>query len=132
MIQTLKLTAKNAVEALKNAGAEKAQSIVTYTVTHEFNVDGGEFSLFRTLFDKSLKMSAITGGKRGTVAQNRYDDATIRESAKACLEAAEASMPAPWRTFAITASRWAIIATSSECSERLSVRAFLIRAQRSM
>ena len=51
MIQTLKLTAKNAVEALKNAGAEKAQSIVTYTVTHEFNVDGGEFSLFRTLFD---------------------------------------------------------------------------------
>ena len=93
MIDTLKLTAKNAVEALKNAGAEKAQSIVTYTVTHEFNVDGGEFSLFRTLFDKSLKMSAITGGKRGTVAQNRYDDATIRESAKACLEAAEASMP---------------------------------------
>ena len=93
MIETLKLTAKNAVEALKNAGAEKAQSIVTYTVTHEFNVDGGEFSLFRTLFDKSLKMSAITGGKRGTVAQNRYDDATIRESAKACLEAAEASMP---------------------------------------
>ena len=93
MIETLKLTAKNAVEALKNAGAEKAQSIVTYTVTHEFNVDGGEFSLFRTLFDKSLRMSAITGGRRGTVTQNRYDDATIRESAGACLEAAEASMP---------------------------------------
>ncbi len=93
MIETLKLTAQNAVKALKDAGAEKAKSAVTYTVTHEFNVDGGEFSLFRTLFDKSLRMSAITGGKRGVVAQNRYDDATIRESARACMEAAASAAP---------------------------------------
>ena len=93
MIETLKLTAKEAVKALRNAGAEKAQSTVTYTVTHEFNVDGGEFSLFRTLFDKSLRMSAITGGRRGVVSRNRYDDATIRESAGACLEAAASAAP---------------------------------------
>lgn len=93
MIETLKQTAKKAVEALKNEGAEKSQSTVTYTVKHEFNVDGGEFSLFRTLFDKKMTMIAITGGKRGVVLQNRYDDASIAESAKACIAAAAASAP---------------------------------------
>ena len=31
-------------EALKQEGAEKAQYTVTFKETHEFNVDGGEFS----------------------------------------------------------------------------------------
>lgn len=93
MIDTLKKTAQSAVAALQNAGADKAQASVSYTVTHEFNVDGGEFSLFRTLFDKQLAMTAIQGGKKGTVAQNRYDEETIAEAAKACLEAADSAQP---------------------------------------
>ena len=93
MIETLKQTAQRAVAALQAAGADKAQSSVSYTITHEFNVDGGEFSLFRTLFDKQLSMTAIQGGKKGTVAQNRYDEKTIAESAKACLEAAASAQP---------------------------------------
>ena len=93
MIETLKKTAQNAVAALQNAGADKAQASVAYTVTHEFNVDGGEFSLFRTLFDKQLAMTAIQGGKKGTVAQNRYDEETIAASARACLEAAASAQP---------------------------------------
>ncbi|MBQ3662998.1 MAG: TldD/PmbA family protein, partial [Clostridia bacterium] len=86
MIETLKKTAQNAVNALKEAGADKAQADVSYVITHEFNVDGGEFSLFRTLFDKQLKLTAIQDGRKGTVSQNRYDDETIASSAKACLE----------------------------------------------
>ena len=93
MIETLKKTAQSAVAALLYAGADKAQAGVAYTVTHEFNVDGGEFSLFRTLFDKQLSMTAIQGGRKGTVAQNRYDEATIAEAAKACLEAAASAQP---------------------------------------
>ena len=93
MIETLKKTAQDAVAALQAAGADKAQANVSYTITHEFNVDGGEFSLFRTLFDKQLAMTAIQGGKKGTVAQNRYDEETIAESAKACLEAAASAQP---------------------------------------
>ena len=93
MIETLKQTAQNAVAALQAAGADKAQAGVSYTITHEFNVDGGEFSLFRTLFDKALAMTAIQGGRKGTVAQNRYDEATIAESARACLEAAASAQP---------------------------------------
>ena len=41
-------------ECLREAKADKAQYTVTETQTHEFNVDGGEFSLFRTLFGHSL------------------------------------------------------------------------------
>ena len=93
MIETLKKTARAAVEALQNAGADKAQSSVSYIVTHEFNVDGGEFSLFRTLFDKQLVMTAIQGGRKGTLTQNRYDAETIAASAKGCLEAAASAQP---------------------------------------
>ena len=93
MIETLKKTAQNAVDALRAAGADKAQTSVSYTITHEFNVDGGEFSLFRTLFDKQMVMTAIQGGRKGTVAQNRYDEDTIASSAKSCLEAAASAQP---------------------------------------
>ena len=93
MTETLKQTAQNAVNTLKEAGADKAQADVSYVVTHEFNVDGGEFSLFRTLFDKQLKMTAIKDGRKGTVAQNRYDDETVAASAKACLESAASAKP---------------------------------------
>ena len=93
MIDTLKKTAQNSVDALLEAGADKALADVSYTVTHEFNVDGGEFSLFRTLFDKQLKMTAIEKGRRGTVSQNRYDDGTVSAAAKACLEAAASANP---------------------------------------
>ena len=93
MIEILKKTARSAVGALQTAGADKAQAFVSYKITHEFNVDGGEFSLFRTLFDKQLTMTAIQGGRRGTIAQNRYDEETIAESAKGCLEAAASAQP---------------------------------------
>ncbi len=93
MIETLKQTARSAVVALQREGADKAQASVSYTITHEFNVDGGEFSLFRTLFDKQLVMAAIQGGRKGTVMQNRYDEATIAEAARGCLEAAASAQP---------------------------------------
>ena len=93
MIETLKKTAQSAVAALTKEGADKAKASVSYTITHEFNVDGGEFSLFRTLFDKQMTLTAIQGGRKGTVAQNRYDERTIAESAKACLEAAASAQP---------------------------------------
>ena len=93
MIESLKNTARAAVDALLQEGADKAQSSVSYTVTHEFNVDGGEFSLFRTLFDKQLSMTAIQSGRKGTLAQNRYDSETIAVSAKECLAAAASAQP---------------------------------------
>ena len=92
-MELLKQKAEQALQALKNEGADMASCDVGYSVTHEFNVDGGEFSLFRTLFDKHLIMTAICEGKRGTVRQNRYDEETVATLAKSCLETASSSVP---------------------------------------
>ena len=54
MLEALKNTAKNAVGALLTEGADKASVSVYHTVTHEFNVDGGQFSLMRTLFNRNI------------------------------------------------------------------------------
>lgn len=99
-MEQLKHTAKEALKALQANGADKAQCSVAYTVTHEFNVDGGEFSLFRTLFDKHLTLTALKEGKKGTVRQNRYDDETVRSLAAECLMTAESSVPDPAWDFA--------------------------------
>ena len=45
----IKRIAEKTKQLLTDAGAQKAQYTVTEKEKHEFNVDGGEFSLFRTL-----------------------------------------------------------------------------------
>lgn len=99
-MKQLKNTASLALEALKNNGADKGQCNVGYSVTHEFNVDGGQFSLFRTLFDKHLVLTALKEGKKGTVRQNRYDDETIKALASECVATAASSVPDPAWDFA--------------------------------
>ena len=63
------------IERLRGAGADKAYCTAATSVTREFNVDGGQFSLMRTLFDNSLSLTGIVGGKKGSVGINKFDDA---------------------------------------------------------
>ncbi len=77
--------ADKALAALTSGGADAAQCIARFTETHEFNVDGGRFSLFRTLFDNSLSLTALCGGKKGSASVNRFDDAAVAEAAQTCL-----------------------------------------------
>jgi len=81
----LHLICDTSLAELRRAGADKAQCTARFTETHEFNVDGGEFSLFRTLFDNSLSLTALVGGKKGSVAINRFDDEAVAEAAKNCI-----------------------------------------------
>ncbi len=89
----LKNTAKKALQLLSENGADKSQVTVSSSITHEFNVDGGQFSLFRTLFDKSIVMTAIKDDKKGIVRMNRYDDDTLMSLAEECVEVASSSVP---------------------------------------
>lgn len=89
----LNQVAKTALTELKNAGADSAQCVASFTETHEFNVDGGEFSLFRTLFDNSLSLTAIHEHKRGIISVNRFDGTAIREAAENCLAIAASGTP---------------------------------------
>lgn len=79
--------------ALQKNGAEKAACSARFTETHEFNVDGGEFSLFRTLFDNSLSMTAICDKKKGSVSINRFDSEAIENAARDCAAIAASGEP---------------------------------------
>ena len=92
-MEELKKVAALALEALKEAGADDARAIAVTAETREFNVDSGEFSLFRTLFDNSLNLVAFKDHRRGIASLNRFDEASIRAAAAECLETAAAAEP---------------------------------------
>ena len=96
----LKMIADKSLAALKNNGADKAQCVVRFTETHEFNVDGGKFSLFRTLFDNSLSLTALKDDKKGSVGINRLDDDSIAAAAVNCLAIADSGAADPAWDFA--------------------------------
>lgn len=85
--------AKAALVLLKEAGADKAQCVAAERVVQEFNVDGGKFSLYRTLFDESLSFQAIKEGKNGSISVNSLSEESIAGAVKGCMEGVEASTP---------------------------------------
>lgn len=91
-MEDIRLIAGKTAQALQNAGADKAQYTLSEKETHEFNVDGGEFSLFRTLFDHSLSITAYKDNKKGTIAINRFDDEAIEAAAADCIKSAESGI----------------------------------------
>jgi len=84
--------AEYTLDALKKAGADHAQCIVSTGKTDEFNIDGGDFSLLRTLFNSSITIKALIDGKKGIISANRLDMESIDKAVKECIAAAESSV----------------------------------------
>ncbi len=82
-----------ALNALKKAGADKAQCSVTISERHEMNVDAGEFSLLRTTFDTGVALTAIKGGRRGISTLNKTDPGALDSAAADVLDIAGGSQP---------------------------------------
>ncbi|MBP7177132.1 MAG: TldD/PmbA family protein [Thermoclostridium sp.] len=85
--------ASYALEALKKAGADHAQCVVSTGKTDEFNVDGGQFSLMRSLFNSAIALKALKNGKKGVITANRLDREAVDNAVRACMAAAESSVP---------------------------------------
>lgn len=94
-MEDLKRIASKVKEALLKEGADKAQYTAAEKITHEFNVDGGEFSLFRTLFDNSLSITAYKDSKKGSIVINKFDDTAISAAAADCIKSAESGLADP-------------------------------------
>ena len=88
----IKNIAEKTKQLLLDAGAQKAQYTVMEKEKHEFNVDGGEFSLFRTLFDRSLSITAYKDQKKGSAFINQFDDTAIEGAVQDCIKSAESGM----------------------------------------
>ncbi len=88
-------TAQRALDELRGAGADRAACTAQRAETREFNVESGSFTLLRTLFDDALSLTGFSGGRKGTIAVNRFDDETMRSAARECMAAAASAEDDP-------------------------------------
>lgn len=75
-------------EAKKN-GADYAQCTVSESEKREFNVDGGKFSLMRTLFDRNVILTVLKNQRKGQVQINRFDSDAMMNAVRDAIAAAE-------------------------------------------
>ena len=92
-MEKYQIIAKRILDKLTARGADMAHCSVRESEMREFNVDGNEFSLFRTLFNRSVAITVFIGGKKGSVSINRFDDEAIDEAIDNCIAAAESATP---------------------------------------
>ena len=88
----IKTCAKYALDSLVRSGATRAQVRLSSGTMQEFNVDGGQFSLMRTLMSHSLVLTAYVGGKKGTTATNAIDEKSVDAAAADAVEAAKSGV----------------------------------------
>lgn len=87
-MEKLKQAAKNILDLLVSSGADKAQVSVSEGEVEEFNVDAGEFSLIRSVFNSGASMKVIIDGKKGSAAVNQLDKEAVDNAVAECIEAA--------------------------------------------
>ena len=73
-------------------GADKAVCSVAQSTKREFNVDGGKFSLFRTVFSDSVSITVFVGGKKGSVSLNKFDEESLERAVEECIASAESAV----------------------------------------
>ena len=92
-MKKLELLAQSVLDAAKEAGAQSALCTVEETETHEFNLQSGEFTLLRTLFDRSVQLSVLMEGRKGTITVNSFEDEVIRKAVADCVASAQSAEP---------------------------------------
>ena len=92
-MENLKRIANNILEEAKAQGIDFAACTVSEGETQEFNVEAGEFSLMRTLFDKEMTLSVYKDGKKGSVATTGHEEEKIHTLVLDACAAAESSEP---------------------------------------
>ena len=82
------------VEA-KAQGAEYVHCVVRESEKREFNVDGGRFSLMRTLFNRDVAITVMKDGRKGSVHVNHFDEGEVYDAIAECIAASESAEPDP-------------------------------------
>ncbi len=85
--------AKLILKLSKEQGAQTAHCTVSESEMREFNVDGNEFSLFRTTFGRSISIKVFVDKKNGSIAINSFEEEDIRKAVSDCIAAAQSSNP---------------------------------------
>ncbi|MBR5961450.1 MAG: TldD/PmbA family protein [Clostridia bacterium] len=89
----MKELAREILAEAKAQGAEYAQCTVSESEKKEFNVDGGRFSLMRTLFNRYVTIVLLKGQRKGTVQINKFDSEAVKNAVSDAIAAAESGQP---------------------------------------
>lgn len=122
-MDSVRKAAERAMALLKDTGAQLYRAEAHSQEKTEFNVDGGQFSLLRSTFDKGLDLMLVKDQRRGKVSCNDFDEEALRQAVQDCLSAAQSAEPDPhWQLFRGEPQRF--VQGAPECDrERLFTRA---------
>ncbi len=87
-MENLRKAAKYIIDSLLSSGGDAAQASVSEGRVEEFNVDAGEFSLIRSVFNSGASMKVIKDMKKGTAAVNQLDKEAVDNAVAECMSAA--------------------------------------------
>lgn len=79
------------IDRARALGADAAKVSASTSEVREFNVDGGKFSLFRTLFNRSASITVFKDHKKGSASVNRFDEDAIEGLIRDALAAADSA-----------------------------------------
>lgn len=99
-MEKMNLLAQEILKEAKTRGADYAQCTVIESEKKEFNVDGGRFSLMRTLFNRNVMITVLKEQRKGSVQINRFDEDAVKAAVKDAIDAAESGKPDPAWEFA--------------------------------
>ena len=99
-MERLMKIARLVLDEARARGTDYAQCIVSESEKKEFNVDGGSFSLMRTLFNRNIVVTVLKDQRKGTVQINRFDESSVRAAVADALAASESGQPDPAWEFA--------------------------------
>ena len=92
-MEKMKQLARTILEEAGKQGADYAQCTVSESEKKEFNVDGGRFSLMRTLYNRNVIITVLKEQRKGTVQINRFDSETVKNAVRDAIAAAESGKP---------------------------------------
>ena len=84
--------AQEILQEAKKQGADYAQCSVSESEKKEFNVDGGRFSLMRTLYNRNVTITVLKDQRKGTVQINRFDGDAVKAAVRDAVAAAESGI----------------------------------------
>ena len=90
-MERIKNIANLVMDEAKKYNVIYATCSVSERETKEFNVEVGEFTLLRTLFDRTVTVGVYKDNKHGTVAINVFDEDKIIQAVKDACDAADSS-----------------------------------------
>jgi len=94
-MENIQLIADKTEEILREKSVGMAYFTVEASEVREFNADNGEFSLFRTMYDNNLYITAFKDQKKGSASINRLEETAIRDAVENCLKSAESGVADP-------------------------------------